>query len=89
MAERSAPIGFRILVVLQRWYRRLLVPLFGDVCRFEPSCSDYFLEAVRLHGYGKGIVMGVWRIVRCNPYCQGGHDPVPLPKVGPARQRHG
>lgn len=46
-------------------------------CRFSPSCSAYTIEAIRAHGFFKGCALGAWRILRCNPFCRGGHDPVP------------
>ncbi len=49
----------------------------GPICRFSPSCSHYTLEAVRRHGFFKGSALGAYRILRCNPFCRGGHDPVP------------
>ena len=58
-------------------YKRLISPLLGNVCRFEPYCSDYALEAVEKHGLFKGGFLAMRRIIRCNPLCQGGHDPVP------------
>ena len=45
--------------------------------RFEPTCSHYFIEAVQVHGALRGAAMGVWRVMRCNPLCKGGCDPVP------------
>lgn len=49
----------------------------GGVCRFYPSCSQYTYEAIEKYGVIKGSVMGAWRILRCNPFNPGGHDPVP------------
>jgi hypothetical protein len=49
----------------------------GPICRFEPSCSRYTMEAIRRHGFLKGSLLGGWRVLRCNPFCRGGHDPVP------------
>lgn len=46
-------------------------------CRFSPSCSAYAIGAIRTHGFFKGCALGAWRILRCNPFCKGGHDPVP------------
>lgn len=67
------------LTGLVRLYQMTLSPLiyalFGRVCRFEPSCSQYFIDAVRKYGPWKGSLKGIWRICRCNPFCEGGHDP--------------
>ncbi len=61
-----------------RFYKKVLSPLKGaPTCRFEPSCSSYMLEAITLHGVFKGVVMGVWRILKCHPLHPGGYDPVP------------
>lgn len=60
-----------------RGYRYWLKPWLGNVCRFEPSCSAYALEALKQHGAAAGTVLTVGRILRCHPWCQGGHDPVP------------
>lgn len=62
---------------LHRIYKRFVSPLFGNVCRFEPFCSDYALEALERHGLFQGSYLTLRRIVRCNPWCKGGHDPVP------------
>lgn len=53
------------------------------VCRFHPTCSHYAIEALAVHGPWRGLRLAVWRILRCNPLCQGGLDPVP-PRVGGA-----
>lgn len=58
-------------------YRRLVSPLFGPRCRFVPSCSEYAVEALRRHGAIKGGALTVWRLLRCQPFCHGGYDPVP------------
>lgn len=49
----------------------------GSGCRFTPSCSHYFIQAVETHGVLKGIALGIWRILRCNPWGGYGYDPVP------------
>jgi putative membrane protein insertion efficiency factor len=58
-------------------YKRLLSPFLGARCRFHPSCSDYAREAVSRFGAGRGGLLAAWRIVRCQPLCAGGIDPVP------------
>lgn len=65
------------LIALVRLYRVTLSPLLGQSCRFEPSCSSYFIEAVRRHGAWHGARLGVARLLRCRPFHAGGYDPVP------------
>ncbi|MDR1913050.1 MAG: membrane protein insertion efficiency factor YidD [Clostridiales bacterium] len=60
-----------------RFYRRIVSPILPPACRFTPTCSEYTLEAVRRYGAAKGIFMGIKRVLRCNPFCKGGYDPVP------------
>ena len=57
-------------------YQVALSPILGRQCRFVPTCSKYFIEAVRRHGAFRGALKGLWRIVRCHPWSRGGHDPV-------------
>jgi len=59
-----------------KFYKRFLSPLLPSACRFEPTCSEYMLEAVERHGALRGIGMGVKRLLRCHPFCEGGFDPV-------------
>ncbi|MFM8896080.1 MAG: membrane protein insertion efficiency factor YidD [Actinomycetales bacterium] len=66
-----------VLVVLVRGYQLLLSPLLPPSCRFHPSCSAYALESIRVHGAVKGVILGGWRLGRCNPWNHGGVDPVP------------
>jgi putative membrane protein insertion efficiency factor len=66
-----------LLVAGIRGYQRYISPLFGPTCRYYPSCSAYALGAVRTHGPGKGLVLSVWRLLRCNPWSPGGIDHVP------------
>ena len=58
-------------------YRMVLSPLLGPSCRFAPSCSQYALDAIRLHGTGRGGWLALRRIARCHPFHPGGWDPVP------------
>lgn len=67
----------RLLMLLIRVYQRVLSPLLGPVCRFEPSCSRYTHECLRLHGAAKGSYLGFRRIIRCHPFHPGGYDPPP------------
>lgn len=66
-----------LLIALLRAYRFAISPLYGQVCRYHPSCSAYALEAVTEHGTIKGSWLAVRRIARCNPWSRGGYDPVP------------
>ena len=66
------------LVACVRFYQQTLHGFFGyGCCRFSPTCSQYMIEALETHGLFKGLGLGLWRIVRCNPFCRGGYDPVP------------
>jgi putative membrane protein insertion efficiency factor len=67
----------RALSACIRSYQVLLSPVFGTQCRFYPTCSHFALDAIARHGAGKGLLLTVGRIARCNPLCEGGHDPVP------------
>ena len=65
------------LMSLVKAYRLLLSPWLGSACRFEPTCSAYSLQALKQHGAVAGTALTAWRLVRCQPWCDGGHDPVP------------
>ena len=64
-----------LLIGSVRLYQILLSPLLGRLCRFEPSCSNYFIQAIRKHGPLKGAWRGLCRIGRCHPFHPGGYDP--------------
>lgn len=66
-----------LLVGVVRAYRLLLSPWLGGQCRFYPTCSAYTIEALERHGAIEGTLLGAGRILRCHPWCAGGHDPVP------------
>jgi hypothetical protein len=66
----------RVLILVVRVYQVTLSPLIGRQCRFVPSCSNYFIEAVQKRGVLIGTLKGIWRILRCQPFGRGGYDPV-------------
>jgi putative membrane protein insertion efficiency factor len=66
-----------VLIGLLRAYRALISPLYGQVCRYYPSCSAYALDAVREHGSIRGSWLAVRRLARCHPWAAGGVDHVP------------
>jgi uncharacterized protein len=68
-------IAIAILIGLIRVYQVTLSPLLGNVCRFEPSCSRYMIEALRKYGLFRGLGKGLYRISRCHPWNPGGYDP--------------
>ena len=63
--------------MLVRGYQIALSPMMGGACRFHPSCSNYMIEALTVHGAFKGFLLGAWRILRCHPFGMHGYDPVP------------
>ena len=67
----------RALCLPIRAYQYTLSPWIGRSCRFTPSCSNYTMQAILTHGCIKGILLGAWRIARCNPLGKWGYDPVP------------
>ena len=62
----------RVLSVYKFW----ISPLLPSACRFYPTCSEYMYQAVEKHGAARGVGMGLRRLVRCHPFCEGGFDPV-------------
>lgn len=65
-----------LLLALVRAYRLFFSPWLGGACRFTPTCSAYALEALQVHGAAVGSARAAWRVLRCGPWCEGGHDPV-------------
>jgi putative membrane protein insertion efficiency factor len=66
-----------VLIGLLKAYRLVISPLYGQVCRYYPSCSSYALQAVQHHGAARGSWLAVRRLARCHPWAAGGYDPVP------------
>ena len=69
-----------LLILLVRAYQVALSPMFTGCCRFEPSCSNYMIEALQTHGVVKGLYLGMVRLLRCHPFGKSGYDPVPPKK---------
>lgn len=67
----------RILVWIVKAYQLILSPFLGQNCRFYPTCSQYSVEALQKHGALRGSYLTIRRVLRCHPWCDGGHDPVP------------
>ena len=74
------------LILLIRLYQKTISPLLPECCRFYPTCSRYAVEALQTHGFIKGTALAVWRLMRCQPFCRGGYDPVPPPKIREHKQ---
>ncbi len=66
-----------LLLWLLRGYKRFISPMLGQNCRFSPSCSEYAMQAIQIHGAAKGSVLMAWRLLRCNPFGKVGYDPPP------------
>ena len=66
----------KICIFLINVYKKTLSPIIGNSCRFTPSCSEYTKQAIEKYGVLKGIWLGIKRILRCNPFCKGGYDPL-------------
>jgi putative membrane protein insertion efficiency factor len=74
-----------VLLLAIRAYQTVHIAFFRGSCRFHPTCSHYALEAIQLHGAGRGSLLAAWRVLRCQPFCRGGFDPVPEPKLKNSR----
>jgi hypothetical protein len=68
------------LVLIIRFYQGAISPFTPATCRFQPTCSNYFLEALKVHGLLKGSYLGIKRILSCHPWGKSGYDPVPTKK---------
>lgn len=81
LLQLLSQLAVGVLVLLLRAYQVVLSPLFGNCCRFEPSCSNYGVEALRQHGVLHGSWLTLRRIMRCRPLGPSGYDPVPPPPL--------
>ena len=70
----------KVLIKIIKLYQKLPGP-WHSACKFTPTCSNYAIEAISRHGALKGTALSAWRILRCNPFCKGGYDPVPQKKI--------
>jgi uncharacterized protein len=66
-----------VLILPIRFYQKFVSPALPSRCKYYPSCSAYAVEAIRVHGAGRGLLLAGWRLLRCNPLSDGGLDPVP------------
>ncbi|MEA4911195.1 MAG: membrane protein insertion efficiency factor YidD [Oscillospiraceae bacterium] len=76
-----------LLLALLRFYKKNISPALGSRCRFEPTCSEYAMEAIEVPGALTGTALAVERLLRCHPLCKGGYDPVPEKPVATLRYR--
>ena len=67
----------RVFIFAVKAYQKLISPMKLPCCRFSPTCSAYAIEAFNVHGAIKGLILTLYRLLRCNPFCKGGYDPVP------------
>lgn len=65
-----------LAILLIRGYQRIISPMFPPTCRFYPTCSAFFIQALEKYGFFKGSYLGIRRILRCHPWNPGGHDPL-------------
>jgi uncharacterized protein len=70
-------------------YQKAISPALPRRCRYEPSCSSYALDAIRSYGILRGVVLATWRVLRCNPWSDGGYDPVQAQRVFEVHARDG
>ena len=67
-----------LLIAMIRGYKKHISPSLPNACRFSPTCSEYAIQALEEWGVIRGLGLAIWRVLRCNPFCKGGYDPVPL-----------
>ena len=67
----------KVFILLIKVYQYVISPILGPRCKYYPSCSSYAIGALQEHGFVRGSGMACWRLLRCNPFSNGGYDPVP------------
>ena len=77
-----------LVIGLIKLYQRTLSRVLPGACRYEPTCSEYAVQAVRIHGVLKGVWLGMRRVMRCHPFAAGGYDLVPPPPARRARSEY-
>jgi uncharacterized protein len=85
---RPARVARALMIVPIEVYRRVISPGLPRHCRYEPTCSSYAVQAIREYGILRGLVLAVWRLLRCNPWSPGGYDPVRAQRMFRAPSPH-
>ncbi|SDU78400.1 membrane protein insertion efficiency factor YidD [Arcanobacterium phocae] len=75
----------RLFMWMIRWYQRTISAGLPRRCKYQPTCSQYALDSIEVHGVIKGTLLSVWRLLRCNPWSKGGVDWVPEPGAWPTK----
>ena len=86
---RLARLARGVVVAPIMVYQRFISPAIPRRCKYEPTCSHYAVDAIREYGILRGLVLGVWRLLRCNPWSYGGYDPVEAQQVFPIGRNTG
>lgn len=88
---RPAPTRWprTVFIAPIRLYQRLISPALPRRCKYEPTCSRYSVQAVEEYGILRGLVLAMWRLLRCNPWSDGGYDPVEAQRLFGVDPRHG
>ena len=81
-------VASRIVLAPVRGYQRFVSPALPRRCKYHPSCSAYAVQAVETYGILRGVVLAVWRVLRCNPFSHGGYDPVSAQTLFSTPRRH-
>ncbi len=80
-------VAMRVVQAPLLVYRRVISPALPRRCKYEPTCSSYAVAALQEFGILRGLVLAVWRVLRCNPFSHGGYDPVEAQRLFPLRSR--